>query len=65
VIATQNFTDPGVVVMILVSTLAGIVVLLFAARWFTRRSTVVTVAKTLETGRPGPARAGAVHEGIE
>jgi BASS family bile acid:Na+ symporter len=34
VIATQNFTDPRVVVMILVSTLAGLVVLLLAARRF-------------------------------
>jgi BASS family bile acid:Na+ symporter len=38
VIATQNFTDPGVAVMLLVTTLAGLVVLLFAARWFARRS---------------------------
>lgn len=36
VVATQNFTDPGVVVMLLVSTLAGLVVLLAAARWFAR-----------------------------
>jgi BASS family bile acid:Na+ symporter len=36
-IATQNFPDePGVVVMLLVSTLAGLVVLLFAARRFAR-----------------------------
>ncbi|MFO0800911.1 MAG: bile acid:sodium symporter [Gemmataceae bacterium] len=32
VIATQNFTDPGVVVMLLVATFAGLVVLLAAAR---------------------------------
>lgn len=32
VIATQNFTDPGVVVMLLVSTFAGLAVLLAAAR---------------------------------
>jgi bile acid:Na+ symporter, BASS family len=38
VIATQNFTDPAVVVMLLVSTLAGLVVLLFAARRFARGS---------------------------
>src|SRR5262245_25912282 len=38
-IATQNFPDePGVVVMLLVSTLAGLVVLLVAARRFTRLS---------------------------
>ena len=36
-IATQNFADPGVVVMLLVSTLAGLVVLLLAARRFARR----------------------------
>jgi BASS family bile acid:Na+ symporter len=38
VVATQNFTDPGVVVMLLVSTFAGLVVLLFAARRFSRVS---------------------------
>jgi bile acid:Na+ symporter, BASS family len=38
VISTQNFTDPAVVVMLLVSTLAGLVVLLFAARRFARGS---------------------------
>jgi BASS family bile acid:Na+ symporter len=39
VIATQNFPDdPGVVVMILVSTLAGLVVLLLAASRFARSS---------------------------
>jgi BASS family bile acid:Na+ symporter len=37
VIATQNFTEPGVAVMLLVTTLAGLVVLLVAARWFARR----------------------------
>jgi BASS family bile acid:Na+ symporter len=38
VIATQNFTDPRVVVMLLVSTLAGLVVLLIAARRFAHRT---------------------------
>jgi BASS family bile acid:Na+ symporter len=38
VIATQNFTDPGVVVMLLVTTLAGVVVLVLAARRFARLS---------------------------
>lgn len=37
VIATQNFNDPGVVVMLLVTTIAGLVVLVFAARWFARQ----------------------------
>jgi BASS family bile acid:Na+ symporter len=48
VIATQNFTDPGVVVMLLVSTLAGLVVLLLAARWFARRSSPAPVGRTAE-----------------
>jgi BASS family bile acid:Na+ symporter len=39
-IATQNFADPGVAVMLLVSTLAGLVILLAAARWFARRGAV-------------------------
>jgi BASS family bile acid:Na+ symporter len=38
VIATQNFPDPGVVVMLLATTLAGLVILLIAVRWFARRS---------------------------
>ncbi|QDU21990.1 bile acid:sodium symporter family protein [Urbifossiella limnaea] len=36
VIATQNFTDPGVVVMLLVATFAGLAVLLPAARVWAR-----------------------------
>jgi len=36
-IATQNFTDPDIEVMLLVATLAGVVVLVFAARFFARR----------------------------
>lgn len=36
VVATQNFTDPGVVVMLLVSTLGGLVVLLPTARYSAR-----------------------------
>jgi BASS family bile acid:Na+ symporter len=40
-VATQNFSnDPGVAVMILVATLAGLVPLLLAARWFARRTGV-------------------------
>jgi BASS family bile acid:Na+ symporter len=39
-VATQNYPDhPGVTVMLLVSTLAGLVVLLAAARQFARRAT--------------------------
>jgi BASS family bile acid:Na+ symporter len=38
-IATQNYADePGVVVMLLVSTLAGLIPILWAARWFARWS---------------------------
>jgi BASS family bile acid:Na+ symporter len=37
VVATQSFTDPGVVVMLLVATLAGLVVLVIAARQFARQ----------------------------
>jgi BASS family bile acid:Na+ symporter len=48
VIATQNFTDPGVVVMLLVSTLAGLVVLVFAARRFARRSRTLAVEAAAE-----------------
>jgi BASS family bile acid:Na+ symporter len=38
-VATQNFPgEPGVVVMLIVSTLAGLVVLVLAARWCARRA---------------------------
>ena len=41
-VATRNFSDePGVVVMLLVSTLAGLLVLLPAGRWFARRTSEV------------------------
>jgi BASS family bile acid:Na+ symporter len=43
VVATQNFADPGVVVMLLVTTLAGLVVLLAAARWAGRAAAPVPV----------------------
>lgn len=45
-IATQNFADkPGVVVMLLVATLAGLIPLLLAARWFARRPAAVGDAR--------------------
>jgi BASS family bile acid:Na+ symporter len=37
-IATNNFTDPEVVVMLLATTFAGVVVMLIAARWFAKRT---------------------------
>jgi bile acid:Na+ symporter, BASS family len=37
IVATQNAADAAVVVMLLVSTLAGLIVLIPAARWFARR----------------------------
>jgi BASS family bile acid:Na+ symporter len=51
-IATQNFSDaPGVVVMLLVSTFAGLVPLLSAARWIARRSSGAVALNTGETQR--------------
>lgn len=45
-IATENYADtPEVVVMLLVTTLAGLLPLLFAARWFARRPTTAEVAQ--------------------
>ncbi len=38
VVATQNFTDPGVAVMLLATTLVGLAPTLLAARWFARRA---------------------------
>ncbi|VTR97131.1 bile acid:sodium symporter : Bile acid:sodium symporter, BASS family OS=gamma proteobacterium Hiromi1 GN=TBH_C2172 PE=4 SV=1: SBF [Gemmata massiliana] len=47
-VATQNFPDePGVVVMLLVSTLAGLVVLLPAGRWFARRASEVIESRSV------------------
>lgn len=40
IIATQNFDDPGVAFMLLATTLAGLVVLVIAARWFARGGAV-------------------------
>jgi bile acid:Na+ symporter, BASS family len=39
IVATQNAADASVVVMLLVATLAGLIFLLPAARWFARRAT--------------------------
>ncbi|HVK16437.1 MAG TPA: bile acid:sodium symporter [Fimbriiglobus sp.] len=56
VIATQNFPDdPGVVVMILVSTLAGLVVLLVAARRFARQSSAALAARPSRLATNEPA----------
>jgi bile acid:Na+ symporter, BASS family len=56
VIATQNFADPGVVVMLLVSTLAGLVVLLFAARHFARNSLATPVTGPSDSEAHDPVR---------
>ena len=50
VIATQKFTDPGVVVMLLISTFAGLVVLVFAARRFARSSRTTPVPAPSDSG---------------
>jgi BASS family bile acid:Na+ symporter len=55
VIATQNFTDPGVVVMLLVTTLAGLVVLVVVARWLARPAPPAAA-------RPAPAVAETTPE---
>jgi bile acid:Na+ symporter, BASS family len=54
VVATRNFTDPGVVAMLLVSTLVGLVVLLLAARHLGRLSSPATDVTGSEVGRPIP-----------
>jgi BASS family bile acid:Na+ symporter len=60
IIATQNFTDPGVVVMLLVTTLAGVIVLLGAARYFARRP-----ARVLDSGALVSAQAVPVSEELK
>jgi BASS family bile acid:Na+ symporter len=65
-IATQNFTDPGVVIMLIVSTLAGLIPLLFAARYFARVSPGVTASHGgAETGSPVAATTSAIPEGAK
>jgi BASS family bile acid:Na+ symporter len=59
ILATQNFADPGVVVMLLVSTLAGLVVLLLAARRFARVSPAARSARV-----PMRTTAEPVPEGV-
>ena len=62
VLATQNFPEePGVVVMLLVSTLAGLVVILLAARRF---ANIASIAR--DTGASDPANGGpvAVQAGV-
>ena len=54
VIATQNFTEPGVVVMLLVTTLGGVIVLLLVARWFARASSVALPAAVPVSGNLVP-----------
>jgi len=49
VIATQNFNDPGVAVMLLVTTFAGLFVLLFAARRMARLSQA-SAPTTIDSG---------------
>jgi BASS family bile acid:Na+ symporter len=56
VIATQNFDDPGVVVMLLVSTLAGLVVLVLAARYLARRSSADQAARPSHSASGDPTR---------
>jgi BASS family bile acid:Na+ symporter len=60
-IATQNFPDePGVVVMLLVTTIAGLIPLVFAARWFARQSPVASGTGEPKAAGPEPARAATI-----
>lgn len=60
-IATENFPDePGVVVMLIVSTLAGLVVLVATARVLAGRST----AGGSDVDRPAPTRAEPLHQEV-
>jgi BASS family bile acid:Na+ symporter len=53
-IATQNYSDvPGVAVMLLVTTLAGLVVLLLAARWWARHPSVASTSSPHDSGPGG------------
>jgi len=62
-IATQNFPgEPGVVVMLLVTTLIGLIPLLAAARWFARLAIVHTCAIAAKPVGSAPISAGASTE---
>lgn len=52
IVATQNAADAASVVMLLVATLAGLIVLLPAARFFSRRSTDGDVARAELVRKP-------------
>lgn len=64
-IATQNFPDePGVVVMLLVTTFAGLVPLVAAARWFAHHPTGPAAVGEVDNDRLAAAGAGAVPEEV-
>jgi len=52
IVATQIAADASVTVMLLVSTLAGLIVLLPAARWFARQATAVDVSRSETAHEP-------------
>lgn len=62
VVATQNFTDPGVVAMLLASTLIGLIILLLAARYLARLSSPATGVTRPEVAEPPVARSGPIPE---
>ena len=52
IVATQNSEDPRVVVMLIASTLAGLIVLVPAAIWLSRRATANHPATTASFAEP-------------
>jgi bile acid:Na+ symporter, BASS family len=59
IVASQNAADARVVVMLLVGTLAGLFVLLPAARWFAKRATATSAQHPEITREPTPEEARA------
>jgi BASS family bile acid:Na+ symporter len=62
VIAAQNFRDPDVAVMILVTTFAGLAVLLVAARWMARAPAAAPAG--VPAGGPAPRPAETTPGGL-
>lgn len=65
VVATRNFTDPGVVAMLLVTTLVGLAVLVPAARYLARRPLSETRGREMEATTTAPTMAGPNHAEVK
>jgi bile acid:Na+ symporter, BASS family len=61
IVATQNSEDPRVVVMLIASTLAGLIVLVPAAIWFARRTSATAASRALDVQQVPQLQSDSVH----